>query len=72
MKGDRGHMHHRLIDAGFTHKQSVVMLYGASLLTALVAIVIAIQDFRAILVTIIFLFILFLVLYVYRKRTNGE
>ena len=72
MRGDRGHMHHRLIGAGFTHKQTVIILYGASILTALVAIVIAIQDFRAILVTIIFLFVLFLVLFVYKKRMNDD
>ncbi|MCL2398955.1 MAG: undecaprenyl/decaprenyl-phosphate alpha-N-acetylglucosaminyl 1-phosphate transferase [Defluviitaleaceae bacterium] len=71
MDGDRGHMHHRLIDAGFTHKRSVVILYGISMITAVIAIVIAIQDPRAIFVTVIFLLVLFLVLYVYRKRTKG-
>ena len=72
MVGDRGHMHHRLIDAGFTHKQSVIMLYGLSAVTAIIAIVIAVQDPRAILVTVIFLAVLFVVLHVYRKRTNKD
>ena len=27
-KGDRGHIHHRLIDLGFSHKQSVCILYA--------------------------------------------
>ena len=68
MDGDRGHMHHRLIDAGFTHKQSVILLYGVSAATAVIAVVIAMQDSRAIFVTLMFLFALFMVLYVYRKR----
>ena len=71
MFGDRGHIHHRMIDAGFSHKQSVVILYGLSAVTAAIAIVIAIQDMRAIFVTLIFLLALLVVLYVYRKRTNG-
>jgi len=67
---DRGHMHHRLIDAGFSQKQSVVMMYGLSAVTAIIAVVIAIQDIRAILVTVICLLALFMVLHVYRKRTG--
>ena len=70
MDADRGHMHHRLIDAGFSHKQSVVLLYAVSLLTAIIAIVIAVQDIRAIFITVIFLLALVTVLYVYRKRTD--
>ncbi|MCL1989159.1 MAG: undecaprenyl/decaprenyl-phosphate alpha-N-acetylglucosaminyl 1-phosphate transferase [Firmicutes bacterium] len=69
MEADRGHMHHRLIDAGFSQIQAVVLLYGASLLTAVIAIVIAVQDIRAIFITIIFLLALISVMYVYRKRT---
>ena len=71
MFGDRGHMHHRLIDAGFTHKQSVIILYGLSMGTAIIAVVIAVQDLRVILVTAIFLLALFVVLHVYRKRMNN-
>jgi UDP-GlcNAc:undecaprenyl-phosphate GlcNAc-1-phosphate transferase len=28
---DRGHIHHRLLDLGFTQKQTVLLLYGASI-----------------------------------------
>ena len=72
MDGDRGHMHHRLLDAGFTHKQSVAVLYGLSTVTAIMAVVIAMQDVRAIFITVIFLLALFVVLYVYKKRTNSQ
>jgi len=71
-EGDRAHMHHRLIDAGFSPKQAVVLLYGLSAVTALIAIVIAMRDVRAIFVTGIFILALFVVLQVYRKRTNDE
>jgi UDP-GlcNAc:undecaprenyl-phosphate GlcNAc-1-phosphate transferase len=72
MEADRGHMHHRLTDAGFSQKQSVMLMYGLSFITAIIAIVIAMQDFRAIIVMLIFLLASFMVLYVYRKRTNSD
>jgi UDP-GlcNAc:undecaprenyl-phosphate GlcNAc-1-phosphate transferase len=28
---DRGHIHHRLLDSGLTHRQTVLVLYGASI-----------------------------------------
>lgn len=38
---DRGHIHHRLIDMGLSHKQSVVVIYMASAALGLCAIVLA-------------------------------
>lgn len=35
---DRGHLHHRLVDMGFTHKEAVKILYAISGLLGLVAI----------------------------------
>jgi len=70
MEPDRGHLHHRLIDMGYSQKQVVVILYGLSSITALIAIVIASQEILAILVTAIFLLVLLMVIFVYRKRTR--
>ena len=36
---DRGHLHHRLVDMGFTHKEAVRLLYAISALLGLVAVV---------------------------------
>ena len=38
MSADRGHLHHRLVDNGYTHKQAVVTLYGVSGILGLTAI----------------------------------
>ncbi|MBR5261042.1 MAG: undecaprenyl/decaprenyl-phosphate alpha-N-acetylglucosaminyl 1-phosphate transferase [Oscillospiraceae bacterium] len=38
---DRGHLHHRLIDMGFTQKQAVAVLYAISTVMGLVAMVVA-------------------------------
>jgi hypothetical protein len=38
---DRGHIHHRLIDHGITHRRAVITLYGASIVLAASAVAIA-------------------------------
>jgi UDP-GlcNAc:undecaprenyl-phosphate GlcNAc-1-phosphate transferase len=65
---DRGHLHHRLVDAGYSPKQAVAILYAISLISGVMAIVIAMRDARALLVVAICLIIMFLMMYVYRKR----
>ncbi len=69
MMADRGHLHHRLVDAGYTNKQAVIILYGLSLVSAVIAVLIAIQDLSATLIVFFFFIILLLMLFVYRKRT---
>ncbi len=39
MRADRGHIHHRLIDMGLSHRQSVVVMYTGSAALGLIAIV---------------------------------
>ncbi len=41
MEPDRGHIHHRLVDMGFSHKQSVFILYAMSGVLGLTAVVLA-------------------------------
>jgi UDP-GlcNAc:undecaprenyl-phosphate GlcNAc-1-phosphate transferase len=69
MMADRGHLHHRLVDAGYSSKQAVIILYGLSAVSALIAVLIAVQDIRATIVVFFFFIILLLMLFVYRKRT---
>ena len=38
MSPDRGHLHHRLIDAGFSQKQAVSIIYGLCLILCVVAV----------------------------------
>ena len=38
MAPDRGHLHHRLIDAGFSQKKAVTTIYGLCLLLCIVAV----------------------------------
>ncbi len=68
MEADRGHLHHRLIDSGYTQKQAVVILYLLSALFGVIAILIAIRDIRAAGVVAVSVVVLFLMIHVYRSR----
>ncbi|MCL2462466.1 MAG: undecaprenyl/decaprenyl-phosphate alpha-N-acetylglucosaminyl 1-phosphate transferase [Defluviitaleaceae bacterium] len=70
MEADRGHLHHRLVDGGYSPKQAVVILYGLSVAMGAIAIVIAIKDVRAIIVTLICVGVMGLMVWVYRRRTK--
>lgn len=43
---DRGHLHHRLVDSGYSQKQAVITLYAISGVFGLSAIAVANHDFR--------------------------
>ena len=36
---DRGHLHHKMIDAGFTQKQAVIIMYAVTAMLGLLAVV---------------------------------
>lgn len=72
MMADRGHLHHRLIDSGCTHKQAVIILYALSALSSIVAVLIAVKNFQATIVVFIFFFVLLMMLYVYRSRISDD
>lgn len=38
MSPDRGHLHHRLVDMGFTHKQAVLIIYAICIILGAVAV----------------------------------
>lgn len=44
MQADRGHIHHRLIDAGFSQKQAVLVLYAVTALLGIFAVIILESD----------------------------
>jgi UDP-GlcNAc:undecaprenyl-phosphate GlcNAc-1-phosphate transferase len=70
MKPDRGHLHHKLIDMGFSHKQAVLILYILSAIAGVISILIAMQDFRALLILLGSLLLFLLMVYFYRKRLD--
>ncbi|PKM95327.1 MAG: undecaprenyl-phosphate alpha-N-acetylglucosaminyl 1-phosphate transferase [Firmicutes bacterium HGW-Firmicutes-1] len=44
MKADRGHLHHRLVDKGYSHKKAVLTLYGISGGFGIAGILVAMND----------------------------
>jgi UDP-GlcNAc:undecaprenyl-phosphate GlcNAc-1-phosphate transferase len=41
---DRGHLHHRLLEAGMSHRGAVLALYGCALATAVAALVLIVTN----------------------------
>ena len=72
MTADRGHLHHKLIDAGFSAKQTVAILYVVSVIAGGAAIMIALRDVRATVVGLTLLFVMISIIFVYRKRVGGN
>ena len=59
MAPDRGHLHHRLVDKGYSHKRAVITLYGISGIFGLSAIALVNHDVRFVIGVFILMGILF-------------
>jgi UDP-GlcNAc:undecaprenyl-phosphate GlcNAc-1-phosphate transferase len=58
MSPDRGHLHHRLVDRGYTQKQAVVTLYGISGILGLSGIAFFNRDIRFAIIVFIMMGVL--------------
>ena len=72
MQADRGHLHHRLIDRGFTQKQAVMILYIISALCGVFAILIAVKDAKVVVVIVFLVFVMSLVIYFFNHRKKNK
>ena len=72
MQADRGHLHHRLIDRGFTQKQAVMILYIISALCGVFAILIAVKDAKVVVVIVFMVFVMSLLIYFFNHRKKNK
>lgn len=73
MEADRGHLHHRLMDKGYSQKQAVVTLYGISGGLGLAALALSTQDLRFVLGIFIIMGLLFYMNIIrYNQNTTGK
>ncbi len=68
MIADRGHLHHKLYDMGFSERHTVAILYTITIVTGFLAIIIAIDNIVTIMIVFTFLAILFVMVISYRRR----
>lgn len=68
MSADRGHLHHRLVDNGYTHKQAVITLYGISGVLGLSAI--AFFNHNVKFAILVFILMAILLYFTIKKMTN--
>ncbi len=73
MKPDRGHLHHRLIDMGFSQRETVIALYTLTSILCLTAVVMALKDaLRGLILVFAVLFVLIISLFVFDKSKNEK
>lgn len=72
MQPDRGHLHHRLLDRGFTQKQAVLILYAISLFFGLLAIFISLKDSRIIVVMLLMVIVLSFIIYYFNAHIKNK
>jgi UDP-GlcNAc:undecaprenyl-phosphate GlcNAc-1-phosphate transferase len=59
-QGDRGHLHHRLVDKGLSQKKAVITMYIISGSFGIAAILVVMQDFVLAMLIIAFIFIVWI------------
>ncbi|GMQ57683.1 MraY family glycosyltransferase [Vallitalea sediminicola] len=67
MQADRGHLHHRLVDRGYSHKRAVLTLYGISGGFGIAGILIAMNDVMFALIIIGLILVVWLFDFIARK-----
>ena len=72
MQADRGHLHHRLIDKGYSQRQAVLILYIISLCCGLFAIFLSLRDVKTIVVVAATIVVLSLVIRFFNVRNNKK
>ena len=72
MVADRGHLHHRLIDMGFSQKQTVFILYAISAVLGITAVVLAESGTLRALILIVCVLIFLLIEGMTTKNNNHE
>lgn len=72
MQADRGHLHHRLIDKGYSQKQAVITLYVISAGCGLLAIAISVRDIRVFFIVILTAIVLSLMVYHFNHKIHNK
>lgn len=72
MQPDRGHLHHRLIDRGFTQRQAVLILYAVSLCLGFLAIFISFKNSGVIVVVLLTIILLSFIIYYFNVHVKHK
>lgn len=72
MEPDRGHMHHRLIDKGYSQKQAAIILYGISIICGLIAIIMMVRTPSSVIVTCIMVIVLSYIIHKFSKKNRNR
>ncbi|MFI3173582.1 MAG: MraY family glycosyltransferase [Bacillota bacterium] len=72
MQPDRGHLHHRLIDYGFSQRAAVLILYGVSIILGGTAIFISFTDARVFVIVVVTVVVLSFLIYYFNVQLKNK
>jgi phospho-N-acetylmuramoyl-pentapeptide-transferase len=72
MQADRGHLHHKLIDRGFSQRQAVLIMYTISMLLGLLAIFISFKNSGTIVVVVMTVIVLCFIIYYFNAHIKNK
>jgi len=73
MSADRGHLHHRLLDMGFSQRQTVAILYTLTSILCLTAVVMSLKDaFRSVILVFAVLGIILVSSFVMEAKKDSD
>ena len=72
MQADRGHLHHKLIDRGFSQRQAVLIMYTISILLGLLAIFISFKNSGTIVVVVLTVIVLCFIIYYFNAHIKNK
>ena len=70
MSADRGHLHHRLVDAGFSQKETVTILSSYTALLSITAIILTSKGLNRALVLVAVMIMLSVCIKLYRENKS--
>lgn len=70
MEADRGHLHHRLVDRGYSHRKAVLTLYGVSGGFGISGILVTTNDVLWAIIIIVIIMLIWLLDYAIIKKRN--
>ncbi|MBQ3568244.1 MAG: undecaprenyl/decaprenyl-phosphate alpha-N-acetylglucosaminyl 1-phosphate transferase, partial [Anaerotignum sp.] len=71
-QADRGHLHHKLIDRGFSQRQAVLIMYTISILLGLLAIFISFKNSGTIVVVVLTVIVLCFIIYYFNAHIKNK
>ena len=57
MQADKSHLHHKLLDLGYTHRQTVILIYAMAIMFSVVSVILYLSQPWGVFLTVLLIII---------------